>query len=278
MGANSYLQSLSSELIITRDERGIIDQHITTLESRLNVYFNSGQIKEKFPFGSFTRKTLMPRKADGRSDADYMVVFTPSKPSASFYGGDPSYYEPETYLTWLRSFVNYRYSTSEIYTSSPTIVLELSNFKIELVPAKKDIFGTYSIPSSNDYFTRWITTTPNQFNEKVRNKNTTEKSQIRPLIRLMKYWNAQHGYVFSSYFLEQLIVDTSYFNCNTIWEYLRRFVDNIVTINLSNVNKQKVERLKEACNQAYLTENISWLSGSQNGEEYIKKEFPAFKR
>ncbi|WP_328516178.1 SMODS domain-containing nucleotidyltransferase [Ralstonia pseudosolanacearum] len=53
------------------------------------------------------------RAMDDRSDIDYMVVFSDSGAT------------PQTYLNRLKIFVEKRYGSSEIYQSSPTIVLEL---------------------------------------------------------------------------------------------------------------------------------------------------------
>ena len=278
MSIISHLQSLSSELIITEEERGLINQYMGTSETRLLQYFNNNQIAERFPFGSFTRKTLMPRKADSRSDVDYMVVFNPTKPTHNLYGPQYTYYEPSTYISWLKSFVDARYSTSEIYTSNPTVVLQLSNFKIELVPAIKDALDTYSIPAPASSYTRWMTTTPNSFNESVRRKNAAENSLIRPLIRLMKYWNAQNGYVYSSYELEQKIVGESYYSCTTIWVYLRKFVSGLNTYSLNDTQTNKVSRLKKICADAYTYETSPWAPAGSSGEEEMKKAFPVFNR
>ena len=91
-------------------------------------------IEEKFNFGSYTRVTILQRKADEESDVDYMVVFDNS-----------NNYTPQTFLDRLKRFAETKYSTSEIYQSSPTIVLELNNIKFELVPAYKNL-ATYYIP------------------------------------------------------------------------------------------------------------------------------------
>src|SRR5690606_40140815 len=58
-----------------------------------------------------SRGTILPRSMDEQSDIDYMVVF--SDGSAT----------PQTYLNRLKTFVEKRYGSSEIYQSSPTIVL-----------------------------------------------------------------------------------------------------------------------------------------------------------
>lgn len=56
----------------------------------MHDYFNPSII-EGFKFGSFTRKTILPRSVDEKSDVDYMVVFAD--------GGE---YTPQTYLDRLK--------------------------------------------------------------------------------------------------------------------------------------------------------------------------------
>lgn len=278
MSVATYLYSLSSELIITDSERLSINGYVSTVETRLSRYFKPGIVSENFSFGSFTRKTLMPRKADSKSDVDYMVVFNPTKQVPSVWGGVTyTYYEPNTYLGWVKDFVESQYSRSEIYQSHPTIVLQLSKFKIEIVPAKKDSNDIYEIPAPSSNYTKWLVTTPNSFNETVRIKNTAENSKIRPIIRVMKYWNAQNDYVFSSYELEQKIVATFYYNCSTVWDYLRTFVANLDTTYLGVSATSKVQKLKQACANAYSYENSSLATVRALAEDEIKKAFPVFK-
>lgn len=91
----------------------------------------------------------------------------------------------------LKRFAEAKYSTSEIYQSSPTIVLELNNIKFELVPAYKS-FGTYYIPDSNG---GWMATYPNDFNDKLTEANNNCSYKIKPLVRLIKHWNVNVNYM-----------------------------------------------------------------------------------
>lgn len=254
MSVNSHLTNVASKLIITDNERTVIDNHITALRNKIDGSFASGSVTERFAFGSYTRKTLMPRKADDHSDVDYMVVFKNSS------------YTPSTYLTWLKNFANDKYSTSEIYQSHPTIVLELSKIKIELVPAIKSTYDDYQIPAPSSSFTTWLTTHPNSFNTQVTNKNTSEKKLIRPLIRLMKYWNAKNGYVYSSFQLEQLIINQFYYSCQNVWDYLFTFVNGLSAYNSAAWKTEAINRLKTTCTSAR----------NSDSETEIKKAFPEY--
>lgn len=186
----SHLKSVSNNAVLSSTEKKSINTSIATLEKRLGYYFPN-EIYKKFKFGSSTRGTILPRSMDSNSDIDFMIVFN-----------DESY-KPARYLNKLKNFVNKYYSTSEIYQSSPTIVLELSHIKFDLVPAIDDDWGAYKIPAAASDYLEWISTDPNDFNQSLIDKNIEHKSLIKPLIRLMKYWNSKNSYVFDSYFIRE---------------------------------------------------------------------------
>lgn len=216
MSINSYLTNLSSELVLSSDEKSSIGTSIDTLSRRLDMYFNNGELHKHFRFGSSTRGTILPRKADSQSDIDYMVVFK-----------NPNNYKPDTLLGYLRKFIETYYSTSEIYRDSPTMVLNLNHIKFELVPATQDYLGNLSIPSKSNLLTEWMSTDPTGFNKKLTDANTRNSSKLKPVIRLMKYWNRGKlkGH-YSSYLLEEWIVDKyTYLPKTSIRDYVYDIIE-----------------------------------------------------
>lgn len=216
MSVLSHLEYVSSNLVLSPNEQSSISTSVSTIERRINSYFGS-DVKEHFKFGSSTRGTILPRKYDEESDIDYMVIFK-----------NPNNYKPQTLLNWLKEFAEKYYTKSEIYQSHPTMVLELSHIKFELVPAMKDNWGTISIPSPSSSYADWMTTDPNGFNINLTNVNTNNNYKIKPLIRLMKYWNvkkANKGY--SSFDLEEWIVDRMFYNCTSLKDYLFKCIDDL---------------------------------------------------
>lgn len=261
MSINSHLTDTASKLIITQSERNVIDGNINSLYNKLALYFQSGKISEKFIFGSFARKTLMPRRADINSDVDIMIVFS------------EQIYSTSTYIRWLKEFAQAKYATSEIFQSHPTIVLNLSNIKIELVPALKSAYDSYKIPAPNNNFESWMETHPYSFNNTLSSKNTLEKSLIRPLVRLMKYWNALNNYVFSSYELEGLIANRYYFFCTSLQDYLFDFVESISTYNMPSYKIEKIEKFKKIISEARKLEKDGYPNLA---EAEIKKSIPFY--
>lgn len=243
MSVNSYLNSLASDLVLKDSEKISINISISTLSTRINNYFSD--VEEHFRFGSHTRGTILPRKADEKSDIDYMIVFN-----------NTIKYKPQTFLNKLKNFASYYYSTSEIKQSYPTIVLELNHIKFELVPAYKNTLffeSEYKIPAPSNYLEEWITTDPNGFNKKLTEINSNNNSMIKPVIRLIKYWNALNGYIYSSYFLEQHIINSWYFLCTNTQDYFKKVVDDLPEygIGLSETKRNKVSNLKRDLSVIY---------------------------
>jgi len=235
MSVLSHLTSTASKAVLSSTENTSIATSISTLQERLKSHFGS-DITNHFKFGSYTRDTILPRKVDEYSDVDYMVVF---KDETS---------KPQTYLDRLKRFVESKYATSEIFQSSPTIVLNLSHIRFELVPALAQSYGGYKIPGPASGYTDWITTDPTAFSTKLNDANKAHSYEIKPMIRLVKYWNAQASYVFGSFLLEQHLVNYAWPQTN-LKDYLYRAFDSLgLQYNEAQWKKDKLERAKTLVN------------------------------
>lgn len=231
MSVLSYLQTRASNAVLATTERSSIATSISTLQTRLKSYFPT-ELTEHFRFGSSTRDTILPRSMDEHSDIDYIIVFKDSG------------YTPQTYLDRIKRFVNYYYSSSEIYQSSPTIVLELNHIRFDLVPALKDAWGSgYQIPDGSG---GWQSTNPNDFNQALENANKTNAYLLKPNIRLAKFWNADSRYVYDSFSFEKWIMGQSFWGVSNQRDYLFTMIDNLVTYNVSEQwRRDKIERAKK---------------------------------
>ena len=262
MSLNSYADSLSSNLVLSESEKQSIRTSISTLRSRLSSYFDD--IEEMFEFGSYTRGTILPRKADNDSDIDFMIVFK-----------NGSAFKPQTHLNRLKKFAEKYYSTSEIFQSAPTIVLSLNHIKFELVPAYSVTSlwtKTFYIPAPKNIYEEWIPTNPNEFNEALTNKNVNENSKIKPMIRLAKYWNARQNHVYASYLLEEYIVNKSYgYYTSSVFDYFAEFALSLTTGHLTQTARNKVENLQNNINEI---KNLRSKGYEADAEEKLKKILP----
>lgn len=262
MSVLSHLTQLSSRLVISDVEDIKIERSIETLSSRVSNYFGT-EIRRHFIFGSYNRSTILPRVIDEESDIDYMVVFNNNQG-----------FKPNTFLDKLRRFVSYKYSTSEIHRSYPTIVLELNHIKFELVPATLSIWNSLRIPAPSKHYEEWIDTDPNSFNAELTRKNQVSASQIKPLIRLMKYWNAKNGSHLYSYILEKHLVEQPYMFCYNLKDYVNSAIFNL-PFNYENAQsyREKVERARRIMGNVISLENAG---RTIDAETEIKKLFPSF--
>lgn len=130
--------------------------------------------------------------------------------------------KPQTYLDRLRRFAENKYSKSDIKQSSPTLVLSLNHISFELVPAVYEYYS-YQIPSPASSYIDWITTDPNGTNQALQDKNKANSYLIKPLVRLIKYWNATNGYPYTSFSLEQYIVSQFFYPTTPLKELFYQF-------------------------------------------------------
>lgn len=236
MSVNSYLRGLADSAVIRHSEKESIARSISTLQTRLNYFFGA-QLSKHMIFGSYTRGTILPRSMDRNSDIDYMIVF------------DDAIYKPQTYLNKLRQFVETYYSRSEITQSNPTIVLTLQHIKFELVPAINNFWYGLQIPAKKADSNDWIDTAPNDINQTLSSTNQSNNNLIKPMIRLVKYWNACNNYPFASFELEKELAERSYLwvGLTSSGQLKDYFFDAIESLTLSwNASQQKQNALERA--------------------------------
>jgi len=244
LSVNNYLLTLSSNLVLSQTENSSIRTSIDTLSRRLDTYFANGELHKHFRFGSSTRGTILPRRVDIDSDVDYMVVFK-----------NPKGYSPNTLLKYLRDFMRYYYSRSEIYQDSPTMVLELNHIKFELVPAIQDEWGNLFIPSRKNFLSQWMSTDPLGFNEKLTRVNVHNNSKIKPLVRLIKYWNTSklNGYFYSFELEDWLVQKYNYNTKSSLKDYVYDTIEGLIpSTNDSQLYKDRLARAKE------IIEDVKW--------------------
>lgn len=253
---NRELYLYARKLYISNDseESKNINRSILNICRNLKRYF-LGNISRVELFGSFTRKTILPRQFDLKSDIDILILF------------NQEIYQrmAETYRTNLLLFADKYYQKSSIKKDFPTVVVELNHIKFDLVPAKAERFygpPTISIPDS---LNKWQETNPNGFNQKLSTVNQRHSSKVKPLIRLLKYWNASHGYPYNSFALEQEIVEML-FQGNNLHDYFFFAIDNLDIWWTSNKIETAVQALSENAKKVlyYLEQNdktsaMSWL-------------------
>ena len=256
MSINSYLQRLGSSLVLSSLEKESISTSIDTLKTRLSNYFGSSIIEKK-EYGSYVRETILPRKADEQSDIDIMVVFN-----------NPYNYKPQTFLNKLKDFAEYYYNRSEIYQSSPTIVLELNHIKFELTPAYVVGYKMYYISKNSS---EWMYTDIDGFYSKLNECNKKNMYKVKPSVRILKHWNIQNNNRdLASFELEKKLSEDliyAFFQCTSYTDYLRYSLEKIKF----STNTIRVDKAINSIDKALRLEAEGYPTLA---EAEIKKVFP----
>ncbi|MBU2019064.1 MAG: nucleotidyltransferase [Bacteroidetes bacterium] len=260
MSVQKHLTDTASNLVLSTTEKENITTSITTLNKRLTAYFQT-DIKQQFRFGSSTRGTILPRKADTRSDIDYMILFA-----------NNTALKPQTFIDRLKRFAQNKYTTSEIAQSHPTVVLSLNHIKFDLVPGYINLWGSIQIPAPSSSYQGWMSTDPNGFNQTLTDKNQSNGYLIKPTIRLVKYWNALNGYVYDSYALEQHIVGGAYWFCSNQKEYFYKAIENLPTN--WGLPQYKIDKVVRAQNIIRNVKSFEAQSMPANAELHLKSLIP----
>lgn len=212
-----YLVNMANTLVLTDEDKEPINTSLNYLIGKFETELKD-DIKRIELFGSYTRETFLHPDFSPKSDVDLMIVFEESK------------LKSQTLLTKIKEILKDHYNRSEVYQDHPTIALELNHIKFEIAPTK-EVWRFLSsdalyIPILKNSKEEWIETNPSKLNDKLNTKDKEEKGNLRPLIRLIKYYNAKADYPFTSYKIEQAVLELSYYDCKTYLDYLNYFIEN----------------------------------------------------
>jgi len=228
-----------------------IDASVKHLKNNLSSYFDEALV-EVIEFGSYKRDTILPKVIDPLRDVDLMVIFDHSNLK----------FNPITYRKHIQEFSDFYYPNSSSFKSKPTVVLEFNHLSYDLVPAHidSDFFGdrVFYIPEND---TDWIETDPHGFLGKINKKDENNKYLIKPVIRLLKAWNAKVGYPVSSFELEKEIVGITYYFLDTLEEYFFDVIDSLdATSNKIKALKENASKVRSAMENDDIKLATKWLA------------------
>lgn len=249
---NTYLNTLASNYFISHGstERNSINTSLSALETSLKGHFKSDILSVEI-FGSWKRDTTLPRKYDRYSDVDVMIIFDHDRLQKT----------PETYRNWVKGFAEKKYIRSAIQKDFPTVRIDMNHITFDLIPTKKTtwLLTTYYIPNKNN---NWMTTVPHSLTNTVISTNTNNGSRVKPVLRLIKAWNAFNGCPFDSYILEKHVVENVWWSFNTSVESaFFAACKSLSTWGGTTFQNQKVQTLHT---------NVNWVKNYLEKDDMIK--------
>lgn len=232
MDIDSYLNKLVKQLSIDKQQRDAINNSVEVLKGKIWAEYRE-RISSVEIFGSYDRGTELPQSIDDKSDVDILVTFKSND------------FQPAILLKQLYQFADDNYNRSDVLTDHPTIVIEMTKVRFEVVPAyiENSFFkgDELKIPAPRNKELKWITTEPKKLKEKLVKKNSNENQLIVPLIKLIKYFNVKQGKPFNSFLIEHHVINVDY-DGGTLKDYLFKFIENFKT---DDANKEQIKFITE---------------------------------
>lgn len=242
MPIDKHLTKIANQSILTDDVKDEVQRTLGALQTRLQQHFGA-QLQTSVVFGSYSRGTILPRVMDARSDVDYMIVLSAaSEPSVL------------ACLEQLKGFARQRLGIATPSHDQATLRLESPKIRFELVPATVNLFGGLQIATPAGLHGSWLDTDPQSAHDKLTDANRRHHGLIRPLVRILKYWNATANYPFEPFVLEQKVVGFALGQKNPstrISDYFIHFVEALhVSWEDPAPRRDAIERLKALTAQA----------------------------
>ncbi len=155
--------------------------------------------EESKVIGSWDRNTLI--KYLSENDVDLMVIL--------HYGKNKNWDNPAGTVAALDKFkeiLDEAYPDTKKWKDRNCITMQLSKFKLDVVPAFKYDDGTtsyYKIPDT--YRKQWLPTDPFSFASRLTTINKNMGQTFIPLIKMVKGWNRDNGKLIRSFHLESVM-------------------------------------------------------------------------
>ncbi len=214
-------------------------------KSGLTTYFaNNFEMHDSlFAVGSYDRNTM----CSSERDIDFMAIF-----NAYGQGGYWGRFKGDSrkFLYWVRDDLNDRYAVTKVSSRRICVKLDFTQIVTDVTPGFGRQNGGYLIPNGSG---GWMSTNPPFHSQFMSGADHAHSNQLKPIVRLIKWWNIANGRLLQSLHTE-LLTERVY----------RGFTMGAVPFTVSEVLR---------CTPRWLRESISdpWASGT-NIDGYLTTE------
>ncbi len=179
------------------DRQRLIDNQESVAESRvsgLQSFFIRNFVMAQAPvtMGSYARGTLCA----GERDIDMLAPFS-----------RPDYWnrferDSRAFLYWVRNDLNERYATTKVSSRQVAVKLDFTTILTDVVPCFPRPGGGYLMPNGQG---GWMATNPPYHTQLIADAHREQAYRLKPLIRLVKWWNIANGHHLSSFHVELMV-------------------------------------------------------------------------
>lgn len=196
--ATAAFTEFNSRLTLTKNQRDTI----AARRDRVRGYIEADWYVETAIFGgSHARGTKVRAPGDKQSDVDVYVVLDPyHRQGYGPFGKDPS-----DLLFAIKRTLDKKLDTPTVRRDAPAVRINYTDMIVDVVPAFRRSDGHFDIP----YGDHWLLATPARQATVFSNLNAARDMNLKPVIRMAKYWRSQHPTLrMRSYHLETIAYET----------------------------------------------------------------------
>ena len=188
----------ASNLNVSNRQETIVSNCRKNVVSKISAKLSLHTEQPSRLIGSYDRDTLTRYLRQG--DVDVMIVL--------HYGKNKSWDNKDGVQKALRRFrdiLKEAYPKTDVGIDRNCVTMELSEFRLDVVPAFRWKEGYYSIPDT--YRGAWLPTDPTRFAEMVTRINKNMGGTFVPLIKMVKGWNRELPKPLRGFHIECMMVD-----------------------------------------------------------------------
>lgn len=202
------IDTLIDNISVSDRQEENIKASVSNIEGYLNDKENGLSISRTFTNGSYERDTNI-RPLD---DIDIFAVLKRDD-WKNEYGQLPN---PQSVLSRFKNYLNglndYKDKVSQ---NRPCVTIELSDKDFDILPSFELTGGGYEIPSYD--LKSWIRTYPELLTSDLESTHKECNNKLKPLIKVIKYWNRDKGKVIPSFHVEEVAINI--FKINSLKNY-----------------------------------------------------------
>ena len=181
---------LLKRLELTDEQADTAATRATALKDFFDTNFTMAE--RAFTIGSYRRATLI------RAERDIDLL----APLA--YGTYKDRYDDDSraFLYFVRDKLNERYAQTKVSSRGVAVLLDFTVIRANVVPAFPRSGGGFFIPNGKK---GWTATNPQYHARLIKGRDDALDHRLKPLIRLMKFWNIQNGGYLRSFHIELMV-------------------------------------------------------------------------
>lgn len=180
---------LLTRLALTDNQRQVASTRQNRLRDFLRQRFEL--VDDPWLTGSYSRQTIVRQDRD----IDVMASFSVSRYWSSYEHNSVGF------VQLVRDALNREYGSSDVSRSGAAVVMRMEVFNVDVVPVFARQGDGFLLSNG---VSRWKATNP-PFHFKLMEDHNTRDPRLKPLVKLMKFWNICNDALLESFHLEMMI-------------------------------------------------------------------------